>query len=106
MPNASEIQIVAAFDMRDPAQVAVHASAKQTALEAALAALETLPAKPQPVQTSGLLYGAQAQVDRLVEGVPARKVALYAPDMNGKPVFAGYGYEFGAVASAAQAKAA
>lgn len=99
MPNASEIQIVAAFDMRDPAQVAVPASARQTALE-------TRPAKPQDVQTSGLLYGAQAQVDRLVEGVPARKVALYAPDMNGKPVFAGYGYEFGAVASAAQAKAA
>lgn len=76
------------------------ATSKQTALEAALAALETRPAKPQAVQTSGLLYGAQAQVDRLVEGVPARKVALYTPDMNGKPVFAGWAYEFGGVAQA------
>jgi hypothetical protein len=63
------------------------------ALEAGLAKLD----RP-------LKWGVQAQTDAAVAQVETHKVAVYASDMNGKPVFAGYVHEFGASVLAAQAK--
>lgn len=84
----------------------MHTAAQPSDLEAALAKLDARPAKPAVRDDRALMWSVQAQSDAAVAHVPAIKTAMYVTLQDGSQAFAGYSYEVGPRAVAAQAKAA
>lgn len=86
---------------------------KQAALAAALADMcARKSARPAKIADDRpLIWAPQAQVKAAAAalaqfGIHGRRFPVYSADMNGTPIFVGYGYAYGEAAAQAEAVAA